>query len=339
MLEKTARTIDRTLYPVSKILNGVGSGVILGMVILMTVNVILRYLFGRPIKGTVEFEEFMLVTVVFLGLSYAALEKRHVRIDFIVARFPEPAQAVINSITASLSAGLCFIMVWRCAIWAQHNWAHNSTSMLLQVPLFIFIYVTALGSALLFLVLLAECFHSLAEVAKSGQRWFILFALLLLALLGSGWLIWLKEPSSNALAVIAFVVLLVMLAFRMYISFAMMLVGFLGMSFLADINAGFHHMATVPYTITADYHLCVVPFFVLMGHLCAAAGISRDIYNTAYKWVGHFRGGLSMGTVVGCAGFGKYARLHIIPGIGKSYLKGTLQGRGQDCRKNIGFTR
>ncbi len=303
MLEKLAQYLERILYPVSRILNGVGSGVILGMVVLMTVNVILRYLFERPIKGTVELEEFMLVIVVFLGLSYAALEKRHVRIDFIVARFPKSAQAVINSITALLSAGLCLIMVWRCAIWAQNNWAHDSTSTLLQVPLSIFIYMTALGGALLFLVLLAECLHSLSELANSGKKSLILFAFLLLALLGSGWVLWLQEPSSNVLAIIAFVVLLVMLAFRMYISFAMMLVGFLGMSFLADINAGYHIMATVPYTITADYHLVVVPFFILMGHLCAAAGISRDIYNTAYKWVGHFRGGLSMGTVVGCAGF------------------------------------
>ena len=62
-------------------------------------------------------------------------------------------------------------------------------------------------------------------------------------------------------------------------------------------------MGTVPYEMTAEYHLCVIPFFVLMGHLCAVAGISRDIYNTAYKWLGALRGGLSMGTIGGCAGF------------------------------------
>ena len=59
MLEKLAQYLERILYPVSRTLNGVGSGVILGMVVLMTVNVILRYLFERPIKGAVELEEFI----------------------------------------------------------------------------------------------------------------------------------------------------------------------------------------------------------------------------------------------------------------------------------------
>ena len=31
--------------------------------------------------------------------------------------------------------------------------------------------------------------------------------------------------------------------------------------------------------------------------------MSRDLYTAAYKWIGHFRGGLASATIAGCAGF------------------------------------
>jgi tripartite ATP-independent transporter DctM subunit len=40
-----------------------------------------------------------------------------------------------------------------------------------------------------------------------------------------------------------------------------------------------------------------------MGNLASAAGLSRDLYDAAYRWIGHRPGGLAGATVVGCAGF------------------------------------
>jgi TRAP-type C4-dicarboxylate transport system permease large subunit len=41
-----------------------------------------------------------------------------------------------------------------------------------------------------------------------------------------------------------------------------------------------------------------------MGNLVTRAGMSQELYRTAYAFIGHFRGGLAMATIVGCAGFG-----------------------------------
>jgi tripartite ATP-independent transporter DctM subunit len=53
----------------------------------------------------------------------------------------------------------------------------------------------------------------------------------------------------------------------------------------------------------ASYSVCVIPFFILMGELCFQAGLSEKLYQAAYKWVGRFRGGLSMATVLACGAF------------------------------------
>src|SRR2546422_5573036 len=40
-----------------------------------------------------------------------------------------------------------------------------------------------------------------------------------------------------------------------------------------------------------------------MGHFATMAGLSQELYDTANRWFGHFRGGLAMATVVACGGF------------------------------------
>jgi C4-dicarboxylate transporter DctM subunit len=87
------------------------------------------------------------------------------------------------------------------------------------------------------------------------------------------------------------------------ISSALALVGFLGMALLSGVKSGLGLMGTIPYSTTANYSMCVVPFFLLMGVLAYHAGLSRSLYQTAYKWLGQLRGGLAMATVTACGGF------------------------------------
>jgi len=102
-----------------------------------------------------------------------------------------------------------------------------------------------------------------------------------------------------------FVLLFVLLfSFRIPIGIGMGLVGFLGFVYLAGVDAGLGVLRTVPYRTAASYTLCVVPLFVLMGDFAFRSGVSRELYDASYKWIGHLPGGLAMATIVACAGFG-----------------------------------
>ncbi|OGP64706.1 MAG: C4-dicarboxylate ABC transporter permease [Deltaproteobacteria bacterium RBG_13_53_10] len=109
------------------------------------------------------------------------------------------------------------------------------------------------------------------------------------------------DPLSAGIVGIA--ALIVILFSGMPIGIVMGLVGFLGMAYIGGTGAAFTSMGSSPYTTASSYGLSVVPLFVLMGSFCFFSGLSRDLYNTAYKWLGHFPGGLAMATVGGCAGF------------------------------------
>ena len=99
------------------------------------------------------------------------------------------------------------------------------------------------------------------------------------------------------------IALLIFLFSGMLIGAALGFLGFFGMAFLFGPDSGLGLLRTVPYAMTASYSLCVIPFFILMGELCFQSGLSEKLYQAAYKWVGRFRGGLSMATVLACGAF------------------------------------
>lgn len=109
--------------------------------------------------------------------------------------------------------------------------------------------------------------------------------------------------SSQMVGILGIVVLFVLLALRMYIGMAMALVGFVGICMLVGVKVGVNILGIVPLAEGSSYTLSVIPLFVLMGQFAFLSGISTDIYRTVYTWMGHFRGGMAMATVVACSGF------------------------------------
>jgi len=109
--------------------------------------------------------------------------------------------------------------------------------------------------------------------------------------------------SPTTVGFIGIVLLFILLAFRMHVGLAMALVGLLGFMYLTSIGGALGTMGTAPRGSTAYYPLSVIPLFILMGQLAYHAGLSRDVYYAGYKVLGQLRGGLSMATIAGCAGF------------------------------------
>jgi tripartite ATP-independent transporter DctM subunit len=72
---------------------------------------------------------------------------------------------------------------------------------------------------------------------------------------------------------------------------------------LANERAALSTLANEAIAITTKVELLVIPLFILMGNLATASGLSRNLYDAAYAWVGARRGGLASATVLGCAGF------------------------------------
>ena len=98
--------------------------------------------------------------------------------------------------------------------------------------------------------------------------------------------------------------LLALLAIGVPIGVAMGFVGLAGMCLLIGFEPALIKSGVVLFETVTRYELGVLPLFLLMAHLCFAAGASRDFFAAAASMVGHRRGGLALATIAGCAGFG-----------------------------------
>ncbi len=89
----------------------------------------------------------------------------------------------------------------------------------------------------------------------------------------------------------------------MPVATSMIIVGFIGTLVLNGAPAALTTLSGETFAIATFFNLSVIPLFVLMGNLAGVSGMSRDLYDAAYAWVGHWPGGLASSTIVGCAGF------------------------------------
>lgn len=104
--------------------------------------------------------------------------------------------------------------------------------------------------------------------------------------------------------IIGIVVMLGLMALRMPVAYAMMLTGAVGFGLLISPQAAMSLLPREIYSTFANYDLSTIPLFILMGQLAFHAGVSKRLYETAYHFLGHIRGGLAMATVSACTAFG-----------------------------------
>jgi len=109
--------------------------------------------------------------------------------------------------------------------------------------------------------------------------------------------------STNAVAVIGFVSLFVLMLLRVPIGMAMGLVGVAGFGYLTSAGPALKIVGHTTMRTVTDFNYAVVPLFLLMGSFATTSGMSRELFRAANAFIGHLRGGLGIATILACGGF------------------------------------
>ncbi len=80
-------------------------------------------------------------------------------------------------------------------------------------------------------------------------------------------------------------------------------IGFIGFGYLVSFDAAMNLLAVDLFEVFGSYNLTVIPLFILMGQIAFHSGISSRLFNTAYKFIGHWPGGVAIATIGACTGF------------------------------------
>lgn len=112
-------------------------------------------------------------------------------------------------------------------------------------------------------------------------------------------------------SLIGFAALMVLILARVPLGIAMAIVGVVGFALMQQIGYGnprgwsiaLNMVASTAFDTGLAYGLSVVPLFLLMGNLITESGMSKQLYRAANAFLGHFKGGLALATVVSCGAF------------------------------------
>ena len=165
-LSKAADSLNRFIHPTVEVLHSVGVGVLAVLMVLTAGDVILRYVFNRPIIGSYDLTEYMMAIVVSFGLAYCALLKGHVRVDLVVSHLPQRLQSSIDCITGLLSVILFSLITWQSFEHMNILFDSGLKSTVLLISRFPFAGLVCLGSAFLTLVLLANLLEFLSKAVR-----------------------------------------------------------------------------------------------------------------------------------------------------------------------------
>jgi TRAP-type mannitol/chloroaromatic compound transport system permease small subunit len=82
------------------------------MMLLVTFEVVMRYLFDRPTSWTFELNQSLLCIYAALAGGYTLLHQGHVNVEIVSQRFRKRTQAIVNIFTSLLFFGFIIVLLW-----------------------------------------------------------------------------------------------------------------------------------------------------------------------------------------------------------------------------------
>ena len=137
---------------------------VLAMMLLTAADVTGRYLFSRPISGSIELSEFMLAIFGMLGMGYTERMNANVRVTILEKILPERLMAGINALMNLLSSAIIGLLAYQSFILAIEEFHYQATSDNLGIPVYPFYVILSLSAAILVLVLLSKMMDNLRKL-------------------------------------------------------------------------------------------------------------------------------------------------------------------------------
>ena len=142
----------------------IGAFVMAGLMLMTIADVLLRYLFNKPILGSYELTELAMVAIAFLAIPYAAAKRVNVRVDLVVGLLPKRVIARFDSVTCVLSIIITGFLAWYTIPQALYIKGVGVQTEMLRIHTYPLYFLVAFGFFLLFFVLIGN----LIELVKKA---------------------------------------------------------------------------------------------------------------------------------------------------------------------------
>ncbi|MBW2609472.1 MAG: TRAP transporter small permease [Deltaproteobacteria bacterium] len=168
----------KLIHKISDIFDGVLSLFGTLAVILITFDmlivsalVVMRYILKRAPTWVIEFTEYSLLYITFLGAAWLLKGEGHVKMDLVISSLRPRTQAILNTITSVACAVVCLIVVW---FGVKVTWNHFQTNYLLPTilrpPSYLIVCIIPIGCFMLFIQFLRRAYRYLGEFREKEKN-------------------------------------------------------------------------------------------------------------------------------------------------------------------------
>jgi TRAP-type mannitol/chloroaromatic compound transport system permease small subunit len=121
------------------------------MMLFITFEVIMRYVFNSPTLWVNEMNEYLSVILVALGGGYVLLNRGHVNVDVFYGRFGERTRAILDLLTSPVFFLFIIVLIWQTLDVAIGSWQFRERSATAGIPTYPVRIILVVGACLILL--------------------------------------------------------------------------------------------------------------------------------------------------------------------------------------------
>jgi TRAP-type C4-dicarboxylate transport system permease small subunit len=166
--KSTPAKVEGVIVDISKVMGVIAAVAIMGMTFITVADVIGRYFFDTPIKGTWEIVGLLLVFAGCWGFAYCQLKRSHINVDVFIQKFPKRVQAALHIFSILIGMIGFSIISWRMVLQAQKYFLmpRGNTTDTLNIPYAPFMLALAIGAGVMVLILIVDLVHIISDEVK-----------------------------------------------------------------------------------------------------------------------------------------------------------------------------
>lgn len=162
-------SVNKALLRVERVFCYVAAGLVFVMIFPTTIDVIFRYIMEEPLPAIFQLTEFMMVGVVYLGISYVQSLKEHIKIEMATSWLPKLGRDILD-LFAYLAGLLLFaIITWQSGRLAWEAWVTQDYTMgIIHFPFWPAKSIIPIGCGLLCIRLLLDICLGIQGLWRGG---------------------------------------------------------------------------------------------------------------------------------------------------------------------------
>jgi len=168
--QTTLARIINTISTIDEKLAEAAGWVVVLMMLTISYDVIMRYLFDAPTTWSFEVNRYMLIMVVFIGGGWSLPSGGHVSVDIFTENIPGKKKIVLDIVTSFMAGAYVLIFLIESSFFTWDAWEHNIRSTeYLAWPLWPIRIFLVIGAAMLFLEYVIRIIKNILALSTAAE--------------------------------------------------------------------------------------------------------------------------------------------------------------------------